>query len=573
MNIAALNNRPRGIRKLSELNIQDGRTVIFTEEDAEKLNWSDIPVGSLKVHKETGMISVKLEGESYWVPAGIKNTAEVTRTFFFETWNPTKFYNIGDVVVNPDDHTVYTRIQISDIADKPITSNIFNVKSGEKVDLYVTRPEERICNVYFLDEDPVSLSYNTYVNAEALTVISQTPKGFVIYNVSPHDLTVKLIMEDVGIIGYEWIPEDWEVLANNVYEQEGSLVQVDTQYKNDGTISIAKDTRINVDAYKITAINKDDFYYETPDGNRLVGIYNDAGFMVFETSMEYQPLRNTIEVFIDGFLRRTPADNSITEIDTTRFSVNEKLEVGHELIVRYNTVLRIGNPYPRHFINKNEPTLAEIGDIWIDINDKEVDDDDFIGGDDNPIAEVPWSKITGKPTTLRGYGITANFANTNHRHDYNTDIYNTPTSLPAKGGNSDTVNNYAPNDNKPGSLAIIDIRTGKLPETIIPKHSHTMADIPTFAINSGMLPKHNHQLKDISDFYIDKTMLPTHSHSINEITDIEDKLSVMPGMITLWFGNPSLPPKGWSICNGNNGTPNMTNKSPVDNVYYIMKNA
>ena len=88
-----------------------------------------------------------------------------------------------------------------------------------------------------------------------------------------------------------------------------------------------------------------------------------------------------------------------------------------------------------------------------------------------------------------------------------------------------------------------------------------------------MLPKHNHQLKDISDFYIDKTMLPTHSHSINEITDIEDKLSVMPGMITLWFGNPSLPPKGWSICNGNNGTPNMTNKSPVDNVYYIMKNA
>ena len=140
VNTAALNNRPRGIRKLSELNIQDGRTVIFTEEDAEKLNWSDIPVGSLKVHKETGMISVKLEGESYWVPAGIKNTAEVTRTFFFETWNPTKFYNIGDVVVNPDDHTVYTRIQISDIADKPITSNIFNVKSGEKVSTLPTAP-------------------------------------------------------------------------------------------------------------------------------------------------------------------------------------------------------------------------------------------------------------------------------------------------------------------------------------------------------------------------------------------------------------------------------------------------
>lgn len=567
MNTAALNNRPRGIRKLSELNIQDGRTVIFTEEDAEKLNWSDIPVGSLKVHKETGMISVKLEGESYWVPAGIKNTAEVTRTFFFETWNPTKFYNIGDVVVNPDDHTVYTRIQISDIADKPITSNIFNIKSGEKVDLYVTRPEERICNVLFLDEDPASLSYNTYVNAEALTVISQTPKGFVIYNVSPHDLTVKLIMEDVGIIGYEWIPEDWEVLANNVYEQEGSLVQVDTQYKNDGTISIAKDTRINVDAYKITAINKDDFYYETPSGDRKVGVYNEDGFMVFETSMEYQPLRNSLEVYIDGFLRRTAADGSLTEIDTTRFSINEKLEIGHEILIKYNTILRIGNPYPRIFMSKIKPSQAEIGDIWIDLSEKEIDDEEYIGSADDPIPNIPWEKISGKPTTFRGYGLTADFAAAKHRHDYNVDIYNAPTSLPAKGGNADTVNNYAPNDNKPGTLAIIGIKSGKLPLDIIPKHNHLVGEISDFEITEAMLPKHKHLQDEIIDFHIDKTMLPVHTHSVEEITDFP-----IHNMIILWYGNISNIPEGWVLCDGNNGAPNLTSTlSVVSGVHYIMK--
>ena len=40
---------PRGIRKSSELILQKGRTLIFNEEEASEILWSDIPNGSLKI--------------------------------------------------------------------------------------------------------------------------------------------------------------------------------------------------------------------------------------------------------------------------------------------------------------------------------------------------------------------------------------------------------------------------------------------------------------------------------------------------------------------------------------------
>ena len=64
---------PRGVRKVSELITQIGRTLIISEEDAAKLSWADIPVSTLKIKPKTGIMYVKLEGESDWVPAGIKN--------------------------------------------------------------------------------------------------------------------------------------------------------------------------------------------------------------------------------------------------------------------------------------------------------------------------------------------------------------------------------------------------------------------------------------------------------------------------------------------------------------------
>lgn len=70
-------NAPRGVRKSSELITQDGRSVIITEQDDSKLDWNNIPNGTLRIHPVTGMMSVKLEGEGDWVPAGVKNDGTI----------------------------------------------------------------------------------------------------------------------------------------------------------------------------------------------------------------------------------------------------------------------------------------------------------------------------------------------------------------------------------------------------------------------------------------------------------------------------------------------------------------
>ena len=39
---------PRGVRKVNELIVQNGRALIITEEDANNLTWDEIPDGTLK---------------------------------------------------------------------------------------------------------------------------------------------------------------------------------------------------------------------------------------------------------------------------------------------------------------------------------------------------------------------------------------------------------------------------------------------------------------------------------------------------------------------------------------------
>jgi len=67
----------RGVKKISELVLQNGRAMIITEEDASKLDWADIPDGALKVNTTTGMLMQKLKGASDWLPAGIKNDGTI----------------------------------------------------------------------------------------------------------------------------------------------------------------------------------------------------------------------------------------------------------------------------------------------------------------------------------------------------------------------------------------------------------------------------------------------------------------------------------------------------------------
>lgn len=62
----------RGVRKINEQTVQEGRALIITEENESNYSWEDIPCGSLKVSGNTGVILVKLRGQGNWVPSNVR---------------------------------------------------------------------------------------------------------------------------------------------------------------------------------------------------------------------------------------------------------------------------------------------------------------------------------------------------------------------------------------------------------------------------------------------------------------------------------------------------------------------
>ena len=62
----------RGVRKINEQTVQEGRALIITEENESNYSWEDIPCGSLKVSGDTGVILVKLRGQGTWVPSNVR---------------------------------------------------------------------------------------------------------------------------------------------------------------------------------------------------------------------------------------------------------------------------------------------------------------------------------------------------------------------------------------------------------------------------------------------------------------------------------------------------------------------
>ena len=63
----------RGIKKVNENVLTNGRGILVTEQDKNQYQWSDIPVGSKLIDTIDGKEYVKLEGETDWVPAHVKN--------------------------------------------------------------------------------------------------------------------------------------------------------------------------------------------------------------------------------------------------------------------------------------------------------------------------------------------------------------------------------------------------------------------------------------------------------------------------------------------------------------------
>lgn len=61
-----------GIRKLNEYSVDKNTAIIITDSEKDNYYWADIPDGSLLVNDKTGNLSIKLIGESDWVPMGIR---------------------------------------------------------------------------------------------------------------------------------------------------------------------------------------------------------------------------------------------------------------------------------------------------------------------------------------------------------------------------------------------------------------------------------------------------------------------------------------------------------------------
>ena len=167
---------------------------------------------------------------------------------------------------------------------------------------------------------------------------------------------------------------------------------------------------------------------------------------------------------IDDCLYRSQSSGGLIELSETRIQLNEQLKAGQKVTITYSNIVRIGNPYPRIFINDNAPDNAEVGDFWIDCNDNIGDDPNY---EEDPYYDrhVDWSNVDGKPTTLAGYGIRDDVAAKEHKHSIN-DITDFPLTMRANGGNADTVGNKSVGTGI-GNIPTIGAN-GKLDQNIVP---------------------------------------------------------------------------------------------------------
>ena len=268
---------------------------------------------------------------------------------------------------------------------------------------------------------------------------------------------------------------------------EGQSDWVPSKIKNDGTLSIAKDSMIIEETFIIQNLNSplDDgnegFTYKNQKGQIRHMPKTDKGYVFELEDGEYFEKRNHIEVFIDDVLRRNSSSGGLTELSSKRFAISDTLYEGQEITARYIMIMRIGNPYPRWFLNVNQPDTAEIGDFWMDYDDDPFADPTELLHEND--IRIPWENILGKPTTIAGYGITDNISYVGHKHK-KADITDFPTTMRANGGNCDTVKGYTVDGNKPGTIAIVGA-DGKLGNGLLPSNLQTA--IIGISINSGVL--------------------------------------------------------------------------------------
>ena len=271
---------------------------------------------------------------------------------------------------------------------------------------------------------------------------------------------------------------------------EGETDWLPAGLKNDGTLCIIKDSMIIYEVFTVTSVpsigadgkyTSLEFTYTNSEGQtRHMPITKQNEFIFELEKASYIKNRNHISVTIDDVLERTPASGGLREVTEKRFAISDALEVGHEITAKYIRIFRIGNPYPRVFMSDELPEASEIGDMWIDFNGT-LADSDALGENIEVNTSISWERITGKPTSVIGYGIKDNISYNGHVHK-KTEITDFPASLPANGGDADTTDGRHAGTG-PNQLLVVQA-DGKIPLTTLPTHSHGMQDLSNFHIGT-----------------------------------------------------------------------------------------
>jgi len=119
---------PKGIRMINENVVQLGRTFIYT--DPSQADWVNIPDGSLYIHPETGIVQVKIAGESDWIPLPEGLANDGTLVISRDTALHTEVFTILEI--DEENHTFRYQDAYGNIQEKTKDENgfVFQLADG-----------------------------------------------------------------------------------------------------------------------------------------------------------------------------------------------------------------------------------------------------------------------------------------------------------------------------------------------------------------------------------------------------------------------------------------------------------
>lgn len=277
--------------------------------------------------------------------------------------------------------------------------------------------------------------------------MSVTPKGVRMINGNVIQQGYGLVITDPNVVTFNELPNGSLYIHPTTGQimvkiaGESDWIPAPDLVRNDGTILISRDTAIETETFTVITTDNGDtprtFTYETSSGQRRTKPVTNQGFLfeleqnpVTHEKQTYLPGRNHLVVVFDDVLERSAASGGIIEVDETRFIVTENIPVGTEVTAKYIKWVRIGNPYPRIYLadgttivdNQNQqlpgPPEAEVGDFFFDTTGT-IDGLGQIPDETMNQIIIPWNNITGKPSTVTGYGLNGQVSVPGHKHTLN----------------------------------------------------------------------------------------------------------------------------------------------------------